>query len=452
MSYKKILSYLIVSLFIFLFAACDEDNPAEPVLESATFTVTIENVSTEYPFIRGGSFSTPAGASEPGPAFAGDKFEVSFNAGPGHKLSFATMFGQSNDFFYAPDGDGIDLFDMSGSQVTGDVTSQVYLWDAGTEINQEPGLGADQAPRQSGGNTGAADPVNTVRMAPDDFGNLPAVSDVIKVTLTSTSATGFMLTIENVSTATTLQTSDGGAHPTPIAPGMFVIHSGSNPLFTSGMADFGLGLEHLAEDGDFSVLADDAMSKTGLTSPFAPGAYGVFSGSAMVFTTGQPDPGEGIEELAEDGSPANLASALAARSNVKMSGSFTTPVGASGAGPLFPGHTFEFTFTAEEGDMLFFATMFGQSNDIFAGTSPDGISLFTGGSAIMGDITSQISFWDAGTEVNEIPGIGLNQAPRQSGTNTGAAENGNVKLLSDVNDGFSYPSVGNTLKVTISAQ
>ena len=67
------------------------------------------------------------------------------------------------------------------AQVTGDVTDMVYLWDAGTEANQEPGLGADQAPRQSAGNTGAADSDSNVRRADDTFGNLPAVSDVIRV-------------------------------------------------------------------------------------------------------------------------------------------------------------------------------------------------------------------------------------------------------------------------------
>ncbi|MFA8341480.1 MAG: hypothetical protein ACEPO8_00785 [Rhodothermaceae bacterium] len=41
----------------------------------------------------------------------------------------------------------------------------------------------------------------------------------------------------------------------------------------------------------------------------------------------------------------------------------------------------------------------------------------------------------------------MNQAPRQSGANTGATENGMVKM---VNDGFTYPVNNKILKVTIS--
>jgi len=36
-----------------------------------------------------------------------------------------------------------------GNPRTGDVTADVQLWDAGTEVNMEPGVGADQPPRQS---------------------------------------------------------------------------------------------------------------------------------------------------------------------------------------------------------------------------------------------------------------------------------------------------------------
>ena len=59
--------------------------------------------------------------------------------------------------------------------------------------------------------------------------------------------------------------------------------------------------------------------------------------------------------------------------------------------------------------------------------------------------------WDAGTEVNEYPGYGPNQAPRQTGADTGADENGVVQLIGDVGDGFPYPSVLSTIRVTIDA-
>ena len=81
---------------------------------------------------------------------------------------FATMFVQSNDLFYAPSEDGIALWDDAGNRISGDVTDQIMLWDSGTEENQAIGMGADQAPRQSGANTGAADEDNTVRIVMGD--------------------------------------------------------------------------------------------------------------------------------------------------------------------------------------------------------------------------------------------------------------------------------------------
>jgi hypothetical protein len=63
-----------------------------------------------------------------------------------------------------------------------------------------------------------------------------------------------------------------------------------------------------------------------------------------------------------------------------------------------------------------------------------------------GDVTGMILLWDAGTEVNEQPGVGLYQAPRQSGPDTGPAEGGDVR---QVNDGFSYGAVSDRVRVTI---
>lgn len=105
------------------------------------------------------------------------------------------------------------------------------LWDAGTEADQEPGLGADQAPRQAGADTGADDPDNTVRLAEDTFGNLPAASDVIRATIHPTGPSSFLVRIENVSDGTTLATSDGMTHPVPLAPGVFAVHTGSSVLW-----------------------------------------------------------------------------------------------------------------------------------------------------------------------------------------------------------------------------
>ncbi len=444
---KRSLAAMVLAL-VFL-AACSNDSTNPPDTATASFTVRIENVAAVKPFLNSGVFNTPVGAMQPGPIGPGDAYEFSFEATPGSKLSFATMFVQSNDFFYAPGESGIDLFDANGTPVSGDVTAQVSLWDAGTEINQEPGAGADQAPRQSGPNTGAADPDNTVRPAPDTFNNLPMVDQVIRVTITSTSATGFTVRIENVSDANTLPVSTGGSVAVPLAPGVFVVHTADGPLFTSGQPNAGMGLEGLAEDGAAGDLGVALAAETGITHILAPGVFAVHESADPLFSSGQPDRGDGLEALAEDGDPGALVAALSAQNGIIASGAFNTPVGSAGPGPLTPGNAYEFTFTAEEGQNLSLATMFVQSNDLFYAPDGQGISLFVNGAAATGDVTAQIMLWDAGTEQNEKPGFGLNQAPRQAGPNTGADENGNVQ---PVNDGFSYPNTSDVLKITIEAQ
>ena len=82
--------------------------------------------------VASGVFNTPVGDEKPGPALPGKAYEFTITAKPGEKLAFTTMFGQSNDLFYAPAEGGIALFDSYGRPKAGDVTSQVALWDAGT--------------------------------------------------------------------------------------------------------------------------------------------------------------------------------------------------------------------------------------------------------------------------------------------------------------------------------
>jgi hypothetical protein len=102
-----------------------------------------------------GVFNTPTGTMGPGPIRPGDSYEFSFTAKRGMKLSLTLMNGQSNDEFYAPDEKGIALFDSKGMPVSGDITNKLILWDAGTEVNEELGIGPNQGPRQKAINTGA---------------------------------------------------------------------------------------------------------------------------------------------------------------------------------------------------------------------------------------------------------------------------------------------------------
>jgi len=57
--------------------------------------------------------------------------------------------------------------------------------------------------------------------------------------------------------------------------------------------------------------------------------------------------------------------------------------------------------------------------------------------------------FDAGTEKNEEPGVGPNQAPRQKAPNTGDAENGKVHLAKE---STFFNKTAQLFRVTITAQ
>ena len=101
-----------------------------------------------------GVFNTPVGAMAAGPIRPGDSYEFTVTAVPGMKFFMTQMFGQSNDWFYAPGRNGIALFDSKDMPISGDITDQFYLWDAGTEKDEEIGIGPNQGPRQKVPNTG----------------------------------------------------------------------------------------------------------------------------------------------------------------------------------------------------------------------------------------------------------------------------------------------------------
>jgi hypothetical protein len=206
----------------------------------------------------------------------------------------------------------------------------------------------------------------------------------------------FTIRVENVSTPQTLKLSNGQTAPAPTAPLLWTITDAGNPLFTAGTRDRGQGLEQLAEDGNPGVLADYISAKL---------------------------------------------------KSVVYSGVVTTPVGDKGPGPILPGKAYEFSVPAAPGQRLTLAMMFGQSNDLFYAPGTQAIALFDkAGKPIDADVTAQLRLWDAGTEVNEEPGLGANQAPRQAAPNTGTTERGVVRL---VKDRFTYPQTAQVVRVTI---
>ena len=145
------LRHLFLSLIVLvMFSACGEDEEPIPTTdEKTTFTITVENVFPAFDYTASGT--VPSGLLMPG-----QEESFSFEAGKGSYLSFATMYVQSNDLFYAFDETGLALYDADGNPVTGDVTASIDLWDAGTEVNEEPGVGANQPPRQGMGDAGTS--------------------------------------------------------------------------------------------------------------------------------------------------------------------------------------------------------------------------------------------------------------------------------------------------------
>ncbi len=424
-------SLLFALMAVFVLSACNQDDDNPTPSESANFTVTVENILPATNYSSSGSIGFLA---------PGEQQSVEFHAGDGDYLSFATMFVQSNDLFYGFEDRGLRLHDESGKPIVGDVTSAVDLWDAGTEVNQEPGVGADQAPRQAGPNTGTTE--NGVVRLVSELGDgfvYPADEQVIRLTLEHDGGTLFTFTIENISAGSSL--------PSPLAPGGWAIHKSGIRLFTDGEAS-SAGLEAVAEDGNNEEFINDLTAWTGYTSPYAPGVWAVHdANNTPIFVEGMADAGEGLEELAEDGDPSILAASLSNGTKASQSGVFNTPDGASGPGPILPGGSYSFTFKASEGDYLNLATMLVETNDLFLAFDEGGIALFNNGIALSGDITSLIELWDAGTEVNEYPGAGEYQ-PIRGGGNSGPAEEGPVVI---VNDGFTYPAINELIKITIEA-
>jgi hypothetical protein len=213
--------------------------------------------------------------------------------------------------------------------------------------------------------------------------------------LTTASATRFTIDVENISQGEALKLSNGGSAPFVSAPVLWVIGRGNtNPIFAGGKPDAGLGLEQLAETGN----------------------------------------------------PSTLAQSLSGRKAIVQVGAAAKPVGAAAEGPLTPGQRYEFEITARPGETLSLAWMFGQSNDLFyANDRP--IALFTdSGKPASGEMTAQIALWDAGTEVNEEPGLGPNQAPRQKTPDAGVPER---QAIARVRDKYSYPRVADVLRVTV---
>ncbi len=403
---------------------------------SGGFTVTIENVSDARRFYQHGVFNTPVGATAAGPATPGTDatnggvYEFSFNAGPvltagqRTRLSFVTMLAASNDLFIAPGQDGIELYNANGVPITGNISEQVFLWDAGTKTND-------------------TDEDDTAPVALYNGTVYPTTaSSIVDVTISNV-GTLFTVRIAN-------KTGDPAVPDSNLSPGVWGVHTVTSPIFGTDRGAGTDGLKLLAEDGDPSELSTTFDNNEGFAVPLSPGVFAVHGSQIRpVLVTGAVDRGVGLEALAEDGNPEALAAALAQNAELDTSGTF-------GTAPIGPGETYSFTVDAEPGDYLTIVTMNVQSNDIVYSTPENGIPLYrTNGRPFNGNASRLMVAYDVGTEANEYPGAGLNQPLRQAGPNTGPIDPDNTVrrvVADDINpsgDGFIYRPVGERIRVTI---
>lgn len=141
-----------------------------------------------------GEFAAPGGADN-GPAifpaldgFAAEVATFTFDAEPGDRLQLQTMFVQSNDWFYGFQGGGLELFPVDDFGISGDVTDQLALYDAGTEVDTPPGTGPDQVlahPNMLDVGALEAVPIELAELRHPQFA-IPVPSEVIRVTISVT--------------------------------------------------------------------------------------------------------------------------------------------------------------------------------------------------------------------------------------------------------------------------
>ncbi len=376
-------------------------NGLEAIAEDGNPAPMADYLATAVP--SSGAFNTPEGASMPGPLMPGQAYELEFTAEAAQRLSLATMFVQSNDVFLAPAPAGIELFDDAGEPLAErDITDLIALWDAGTEQDEAPGDGAQQAPRggpESGPAEGVVAPFSSTTRG------LPLAGLIADVAVEEADGT-FTITVSNIS-------GDRGTLLTPLAPVFFATHGDSWSLFTEGEADAGAGLENLAEDGSPAALVASHS-----------GAAGVGTAGAQARTAANP--------------------------------------GADG--PALPGDSYTFMVTpSAEYPRLSIATMVVETNDAFLAFPPSGVLLIDeAGNArpaadVAADMKRLLAVWDAGTEANEVPGVGPNQAgvggngtPRQGAPNTGPVDpNTEVRRYMDATNDLAGENAGGFLTVTI---
>lgn len=416
---------LIFMTLVWLLSSCDKDNE---VPSGKSVDITIENVLESKSLVQSGTFK---GTGTSPVIFPGQSVSFSFYGGPGQSITFATMYGWSNDLFFAPENPGIKLYDNAGMPISGDVSTQIKLWDNGTRINQAPGVNVSHP------GTAESAPKSVIEVAGTDVqGNsyLPA-SQLIKASLAYDGNSRFTITLTNVS--------GGTANETPFSPGVWAVsYSVGNelqnamPIYTKGQAAAN-GLTNIAEMGDNSVMSAYLTGLTGIFTPLSPVLVVVYNGNENpFFKVGEKDRGEGLKNLAQMGDADVLAKALRTKAGVKdvyvLKESNTTvllpKIGGTAGGRVSQ----ELTLAA--GDRIAIATMYGFSKDWFFSTTGNGIDAMA-----TGDVSSLIGLYDNGTASDLFPGAS-GGAP---------AESKSIQEVANPNSYTTLPAINQMIKVVL---
>ena len=382
-----------------------EDRDNMMVNSSVERSITFENVVTPKDFVQSGTFQRTGGNPE---IFPGQSVSFTFSAGKAQSLMFATMYGASKDWFFASRQPGIKLFDSNGNAVTGDVSSEVLLWDNGTKNNV----------------TGQAES-NPVTQVPN-----VVASQLMKLALAYNDVTSeFTLTITN--------TSGGTANQTPFSAGSWAVsnYNGTDllnkiPFFTPNSLS-NPEITDIAEIGNVTKMTTKLNANTGIMTGLSPALVVVYKGDKNpVYELGMPDSGKGLKEISQFGNVTKLQNSLKSLPNVKG-------VYVAGNAPVAPGNKVTASFMAEPGDKIAYVTMFGFSNDWFYANQE------TIDAASIGDVTSKTSLYDSGTGISQYPGAGNHQA-----LFGGTPQPENI-AVSKVGTIYPIPAVQNVIKVTI---
>lgn len=422
------LTALSFSLF---FASCQKDDAVVP----QSGTISIENVLDSKPLVQSGTFK---GTGTPPVIFPGQSVSFTISAAKNQRLTFATMYGWSNDLFFAPANPGIQLYENDGTPIVGDVSAAVKLWDNGTRVNQAPGMSVTHP------GTSEATVKNIKKVTGmDDYGNtyLPA-SQLMKVSLAYNGNSMFTVTIMN--------NSGGTANETPFSPGVWAISyvAGGNlllpePIYSSGKPTAN-GLTAIAEAGDNAAMSAYLTEETGIFTPLSPVLVVVYRGSANPFyKTGENDRGEGLKELAQKGNADILAAALKTKSGVKN----VYVLKESASTVLLPridgadGGKVSQLLSIVPGDRIAIATMYGFSNDWFFATTGNDID-----ATQKGDVSAAIGLFDDGTAINQFPGAGITQFNLAG---TPLNESKAIEAVPNPNAFTTLPALTNIIKVTL---